>query len=244
MELLRITAYQPFACYRKPFSYGFWDTFPLPPYSTILGWVQWVIEAQAPLPIGIGIVGKFESITYDLQTLIKFDRVRKEKDQIVIPTFNKALSRSPTYTANVTDIHLRIYLAMEKSKLELFRDRVMLRNYPSLGRYEDLMRIDDIRLVRPTTKKISHFDPPIPIKYSVYLRQETAKVSGNQGSIVRMPTYHDLISGKRFFRTEKAVYLDSGYFGKGEFLFDDDRDELFDGPVIVDLFGNSGNGLR
>lgn len=238
MELLRVQAYQSFACYRKPFSYGFWDTFPLPPYSTILGWVHWVIEAQERLPIQIGIAGKFESITYDLQTLIKFDRIRKEKEQVVVPGFNKALSRSPTYVANVTDVHLRIYLAMEKNYLELFQEKVMLHNYPSLGRYEDLLRVDDIRYVNPTKRRFGNFDPPAPINYSVYLRPETAKLSGNQGSILLMPTTHELIKGKRFFRKAKAVYLDSGFIDKGEFMFDEELDEVFDVPVVIDLFGD------
>lgn len=239
MELLRVKAYQPFACYRKPFTYGFWDTFPLPPFSTILGWVHWVIEADELLPVKIGIVGKFESISYDLQTLIKFDRIRKDREQVILSAFNKALSNSPTYTANVTDIHLRIYLAMERPYLELFRHKVLLRNYPSLGRYEDLLRIDDVQYIEPVRRGLSNFDTPIPITYATYLTPETARVSGNQGSTLQMPTYHDLIKGKRFFRKEKAIYLDSGYFNQGEFQFDNDHDEIFDVPVIVDLFGHS-----
>lgn len=237
MALLRVKAYQPFACYRKPFSYGFWDTFPLPPFSTILGWVHWVIEASEPLPMNIGVAGKFESITYDLQRLVKFDRVRKGEKQTILEGFRKALSNSPTYTANVTNINLRIYVEMDTEYLEAFRNKIMLRNYPSLGRYEDLLRIDDAKFVTPTKKAIGNFDRPIPIDYATYLTPEMAQLSGCQGSTFYLPFYHDMVEGKRFFKKEKAIFLDSGYFDQGEFLFDDEADEIFNSPVVISLFG-------
>jgi len=209
----------------------------LPPFSTILGWVHWVIRAEEPLPMNVGVVGSFDSITYDLQTLIKFDRLRREKDQIVLEGFNKALSSSPTYVANITDIHLRIYLQMDFQYLEAFRNKVMLRNYPSLGRYEDLIRVDEVNYISPERQQISNLNRPISINYGAYLTPETAKRSGNQGSIIQLPFYHDLIEGKRFFKKEKAIFLDTGDFRSGEYFFDQEVDESFSSPVIIDLFG-------
>lgn len=39
-KLLKIKLYQPFANFRKPFSYGIVDSYPLPPPSTVKGWLH------------------------------------------------------------------------------------------------------------------------------------------------------------------------------------------------------------
>lgn len=240
MRLLRIKTYQPFACYRKPFSYGFWDTFPLPPFSTILGWVHLILdenENKEKLPMNIGIAGQFDSITYDLQRLIKFDRVRKEKNQVILPDFKKALSNSPTYVANVTNVYLRIYLQMDDKYLNSFKENVLQVNYPSLGRYEDLMRIDEVEFIEPKKKIMEGMDKPILVDYPIYLRPETARDSGIKGSNFQLPFYHQLIQGIRFFEKENVVYTDSGSIKYGEYLMDTDVDEIFSQPVLIQLFG-------
>lgn len=237
MELLRVKAFQPFACYRKPFSYGFWDTYPLPPFSTTLGWVHWILGAKELLPMNIGVAGQINTVTYDLQTLVKFDRVRKEKSQTILNDFNKALSSSPTYVANITNVNLRIYIQMRKEYLETFKDRILRVNYPSLGRYEDLVRIDEVVFVTLEKKSIGNFDEPIPIDYAVYLKPETAFVTGNKGSNFQLPFYHQLVNEMRFFEKEKVVFTDSGHLSSGEFLLDTESDEIFKQPVIVELFG-------
>lgn len=240
MNLLKIKAFQPFACYRKPFSYGFWDTFPLPPFSTILGWVHWVLgesDRQEKLPINIGVAGQFETITYDLQTLIKFDRKRGKEGEIVLEDFNKALSNTPTYVANVTNIHHRIYLKMEDEYMERFADQAMQINFPSLGRYEDLMRIDSIDFITPEFIEIGGLDEPISVDYGIYLRPETTKSTGIKGSNFKLPFYHKEINGLRFFEKEKVVYTDSGSLKRGNFLVDRDTDKVFPNPVVIELFG-------
>ncbi|MBC7320108.1 CRISPR-associated protein Cas5, partial [bacterium] len=67
MKALKIKAYQLLANYRKPMSYNFWDTYPLPSLSTIKGWFHRVIEATSYIPIHICIQGTPNSIVYDLQ---------------------------------------------------------------------------------------------------------------------------------------------------------------------------------
>lgn len=238
MELLRIKAYQPFVCYRKPFSYGFWDTFPLPPFSTILGWVHWVIGAEEALPMNIGVTGVFDSITYDLQTLVKFDRIRKERSQTILDGFNKALSSSPTYVANVTDIHLRIYLEMDKSHLDTFKEKVFTVNYPSLGRYEDLLRVDDVKYIQPKTISVGD---TFSVSNPIYLKPETANQTGIIGSNFQIPFYHELKDNLRFFQKEQVVYCDSGSMEIDEdhleLLVDFEKDDFFKNPTLIELFG-------
>jgi len=81
MRLLRIEGYQLFANYRKPMSFNFWDTYPLPPLSTVRGWFHQVVGAKGYVPIAMSIQGKFQSVVYDLQTLIKSDRPSRTKEK-------------------------------------------------------------------------------------------------------------------------------------------------------------------
>ncbi|MCF8308392.1 MAG: type I-B CRISPR-associated protein Cas5b [Bacteroidales bacterium] len=242
MRLIRIKGYQPFACYRKPFSYGYWDTFPLPPFSTILGWVHWVIgesEKKQKLPMNIAVTGKFDTITYDLQTLKKFDRIRKNKEQIIIEEFSKALSNSPTYVANITNIFLRIYIHMEDEYMDRFINNVYYVNYPSLGRYEDLLRIDEIKYIEPEIEHIQ--ENGFSIEYGIYLKPETAQLSGIKGSNFNIPFYHQLVNDLRFFEKEKVVYVDSGLLDPIDedldIAVDKETDSIFTKPVLIELFG-------
>src|SRR5690606_14436636 len=132
MEVLKIKAYQLFANYRKPLSYNFIDTYPLPPLSTVKGWFHSVIDANEYIPVSMSIQGKITSIVQDMQTLIKFDRKRSDKVQIIIPGFEKAFSKSPTYVANIFDIELNIYLAAEKQYLDKFMENIFTKDFPSL----------------------------------------------------------------------------------------------------------------
>ena len=104
MRLLRIKGYQLFANYRKPMSFNFWDTYPLPPLSTVRGWFHQVVGAKEYVPIAMSIQGKFQSVVHDLQTLVKFDRPSrtKEKGHPYLESFiNRFLKLPPmlqTYT--------------------------------------------------------------------------------------------------------------------------------------------------
>jgi len=197
MKLLRIKAFQPFVCYRKPLSYGFWETFPLPPFSTIRGWVYTILEKNIldeDIPLSIGVVGVYENVVYDLQTLIKFDRKRTEKEkngqkQIMLEGFNKAFSKSPTFIANMTNMHLRIYLKMSEKLMQEFQERILLLYaYPSLGRFEDLLRIDEVKVIEAQNQECDLLNN-YQINYGIYINPKTAKDNGLSGSNFLIPFF-------------------------------------------------------
>ena len=241
MELLRIKAFQPFACYRKPFSYGFWDTFPLPPFSTLSGLFHYGINAELNqyYHFNVAVVGIIENITYDLQTLIKFDRVREEKEQIILEGFNKALSSSPTYIATITNINLRIYFQAEKELLLALKNNLLRNYFPYIGRHEDLARIDQLKIIEPIMKTFSRNDR-LDINYGIYLKSVTAKNMGIKGSNFQIPFRYEEIEGLRYFRKENVVFVDSlnEVVKSGKYLIDEDVDEIFSQPVLIELFGD------
>jgi len=241
MKLLRIKAFQPFACYRKPFSYGFWDTFPLPPFSTLSGLFHCGINAELDkyYPFNVGVVGIIENITYDLQTLIKFDRIRGGKEQFVLEGFKKALSSTPTYIATITNIHLRIYFqAKEKWLLEL-KNNLMSNYFPYIGRCEDLARIDQLKIIEINVKTFSRSDR-LGINYGIYLKPETARSVGIKGSNFQIPFRYEEKEGLRYFKKENVVFVDNvdEAIKNGRYMVDEDVDEIFTEPVLMELFGD------
>jgi CRISPR-associated protein Cas5t len=241
MELLRIKAFQPFACYRKPFSYGFWDTFPLPPFSTLSGLFHYGINAKLDkyYPFNVAVVGIIENLTYDLQTLIKFDRIRKEKEQVILEGFNKALSSTPTYVATITNIHLRIYFQAEKELLNELQNNLLCNHFPYIGRHEDLARIDQLEIIKPNVKSFVR-NNRLDINYGIYLKTETAKSASIKGSNFQIPFRHEEIEGLRYFKKENVVFVDNidEEIKSGNFLIDEDVDEIFTQPILIELFGD------
>lgn len=228
MRVLKIKAYQLFANYRKPLSYNFWDTYPLPPFSTVKGWFHKVIRAENYIPISICIQGEIGSVIYELQTLIKFDRVRKEREnQLILKGFNKAFSRSPTFVANVFDVYLNIYFVSDEDNMKKFKENILEEEYPFLGRYEDLIRIDYIDFVDVIERSFCTFNS-YTINYGTYLKLETARALNIEGIHYRMPFKYNLVKDLRYFSRIDVVYTDNSIIDKGKFWFDQGENRLLE----------------
>lgn len=243
MEVLKIKAYQLFANYRKPMSYNFIDTYPLPPLSTVKGWFHNVIEAKEYIPVSMSIQesrpdndSDYSSVVHDMQTMIKFDRKRAGENQTIVEGFNKAFSKSPKYVATIHNIGLNIYLASDKESLTKFKQRVFEKDFPSLGRYEDLLRVDQIEFINLVEKEINQMEP-FTLDYKTYINRKTADDLNIMGTNYMMNFKYEVIDGLRYF-TDKlpVVYFDSDKeIIENKFLFDDDEQRL------VDLMGDYKN---
>lgn len=229
MEALKIKAYQVFANYRKPMSYNFVDTYPLPPLSTVKGWFHNVINAEKTYyPVSMSIQGISSSVVYDMQKLIKFARIDKKKEQVILESFKKAFSQSPTYVANIYDIELVIYFLSEKDNLEKFRKNLFEKEYPHIGRYEDLIRIDYIDFVGLEEKTFSMRNNH-NIDYGIYLRKAASEKLGISGVNFRMPFKYEIRENLRYF-SEKidVVYADHNQVTKGIAWYDKDENRITD----------------
>lgn len=235
--ILRVKAYQEFTCYRKPMTYNFWESYPLPSPSNIRGWFHKVIEAKEYVPMSAGITGSYQAVVHDLQTLIKFDRVRNSKEDpkspLYLEGFNSMFNRSPTYVTNLYGVELVIYIKADRQYLEKFTENLLLNEYPSLGRREDLLRVDSVEFVEP--QPVDFYDNPHKIKYGIYLNKQTAHNLHLQGINYRLNFKYDAEllkkTGIRYFEKKDLVYVDSGLVDKGKVLFDNQENR------IVDLIG-------
>jgi len=228
MKILKVKAYQLFANYRKPLNFNFWDTYPLPPLSTVKGWFHSVIDAHEYIPLTMSIQGTFSSILYDMQTFIKFDRIRKDKEQVKLDWINKALNHSPVFVATVFDINLNIYLYSEDNEaLEKFRQNVARYSFPSIGRHEDIARVDFVDFIESEEVEFS-LSNSHELNYGIYLSKRTADYLGIRGIHYRMNNKYEIRSNLRYFEKVDVVYADNGLVYKGKCLFDKEEGRIID----------------
>lgn len=235
MKLLRVKLHQAVANYRKPMNYSFVDTYPLPPLSTVKGWFHHVIEASEYRPLNMCIQGSVPTVFMDLQTMIKFDRIRNDKEgpdpRPRIENISRVFSTSPTYVANIFDNNLVIYLQSEQTLLEKFEENLLKIGFPSIGRHEDLVRIDDIKFVDLKERAFT-FRGFHKITYGIYLKKETANALKIEGINYRMNFTYEIIEGLRYFDKRDVVYLDTGTINNSSFIYDEETDR------IVELIGD------
>ncbi|MBN2535756.1 MAG: type I-B CRISPR-associated protein Cas5 [Spirochaetales bacterium] len=231
MKVLKVKTKQVFACYRKPMSYNYWDTFPLPPFSTVKGWFHAAAGATEYIPLSIGISGKTGPVIQDLQRLIKFQR--KGRGICELEDFHCSFDHSPTYISTLYDAELTLYFLTDEQWLESFKEKVFTGMYPSLGRYEDLLRIDSLDYITLEKKSFSA-RKYYQLDYEIYLKKETADAAGLMGIHYRLPFKYDVIENIRYFNTIDCVYLTNGTISNGEFLIDTTAGK----ERIVELIGD------
>lgn len=238
MKLLKIKAYQEFVNYRIPNSYKTFDTYFLPTPSSLRGWFHYVIGAKEYVPMAVSIHGKYESIVHDLQRVIKLKYSKEGANNIIFNDKRCSLINDIVYVATLYCVNLTLYIKAEEKYLYQFIDNVFNLEYPTLGRKEDLIRIDYIDVVDFYEKEFSIFDPYI-ITGGMYLNKNTIDEYDLNliGTHYRLDfKYHKKYFkskiGVRYFEKRDVVYIDSGLIENGKFLYDETDDK------IIDLIGD------
>ena len=168
MKALRLDLFQETACYRKPFAIKISETYPLPPYSTINGLLHRILDAKEYIPIKISIQGDYESLVNEYQTTYFYKK--------------NTVTKMPMNQHLLLNVRLIVHISAENSVLDELYNRIRnLEEFLSLGRREDLLRIDDIQFVELNEYEIDsdaeddEEDEDIPkkekynLKHSIYI---------------------------------------------------------------------------
>ena len=235
MKVFKIKLYQELVNYRKAYSYNFLETYPLPSLSMIKGWIYNSIDAEDKdayyedtiSDLKIGVSGIISGLTHDLQHMIKlsnmsdFEKIKQDLKK-----------RTPTYVTLISSINLNIYIHAGERLLNDFQKN-LFRIYPSLGRYEDLGKIEFNDYIELKKMKFSRRDSHT-VKYYTYLGEENIKgLDEMHGSYLRIPTTYEINNKIRNFKKKNVLCLsDNCVISEGTFFFDnlDSNDER-----VVDL---------
>lgn len=177
-KVLKLKLFQQTACYRKPSSFKVGETYPLPPYSTVKGMLHKWMNANCLIPMEISIQGKYKSMIIDYSNRVFY---KKKTDFLplningqkiiytdTINTNNSAFTHMPLPIHLLFDINLVIHVRANGNVIDSIIEGIETMGYcPTLGRNEDIVRIDsyevvDIMPLPKSAANIMQYDAYVP----------------------------------------------------------------------------------
>lgn len=150
MKGIKLVALQDFTNYRKPMSFQIKESYPLPPYSTVIGMVHNLCRYNKYEPMKVSIQGKYISKVNDLYTRYEFKNgANFESGRHNINVGGLGVSRGVATQELLSQVELIIHIVPEdESKFdEIYQSLKTPWEYPSLGRREDLLEIKSVEIV-------------------------------------------------------------------------------------------------
>lgn len=142
MKGIRIKLWQDMVNYKKPTSFQLKETYPLPPYSTVIGMIHNLCGYSEYKKMKISIQGKHFSKVNDLYTRYEFKNSMKfDENRHQLKVGDYGISKGIATAELLVDVELLIHIIPENQELVTEIENALLfpREYPSLGRREDLV---------------------------------------------------------------------------------------------------------
>lgn len=210
MKILKLKLYQEAACYKKPFATKVAETYPLPPYSTVIGMLHKILQAQPReyFPMNVSIQGEYESIFNNYQTLRKYK--------------GKVVTAMPQNVHQLLNVHLIIHVEAEDEIIdELYTNITNGIESFTLGRNEDLVRIDEIKIL-DNVKEVEE----VTINHSAYIPEWMAM--GVNGINYRLNTTYQIKDEIRKWNKVNVKYVEKhSNVGILYCLQDEDNDYIY-----------------
>ncbi len=230
LRALKLKLHQHNAVYRNPSSGEIVESYPLVPPSTILGMISSVLKKQdlASGIFNLGIQGIYGGLIRDYQWHKKYD----------IDTDGYKSRRYPLLVHTLFDVALLIHIySIDSTTLSELLG--LFRNPPYflyLGRAEDIIKIDEFRIVEIRKNKIaeSHTFP-----LNAYISARDANTLKRGGVFYRLPSYSKLVPLKikkytkliRDFEWADVVFVERG--ARIELDEDSEFKCWFDGENVI-----------
>lgn len=243
--------------YKKPTSFQIKESYPLPPYSTVIGMVHSLCGFTEYHPMQVSIQGKSFSRVNDLYTRYEFksgmtydpgDKAAGKPGRHQLNAGGYGIGRGIATAELLVDVELLLHIVPDDESLidEIYKAFCCPREYPSLGRREDILTIDDCRIVTLTETMLERtvslpYDrcAYIPLtmlgEYRIRLQRtaHSGKYYGTRYTLPKnyVPVNFGRASSPKIFRQwEKVDVLYASAIAALDdetFLMDDDRDIVF-----------------
>lgn len=212
MKILKLKLFQETACYKKPFAFKVAETYPLPPYSTVIGMFHKILGADSGeyYPMNISIQGEYESIFSNYQNL----RMFKGKDQV---------TAMPRNVHQLLNVHLLIHVKAEDDVIDkIYSNIINGAETFTLGRNEDLIRVEEIKYVKEVAKSdcdINKYNAYVPMYYDDGFLE---------GINYRLNTTYTIVNDLRKWNKVNVKYIEKHTSNKlDEVEIDEDGDYMF-----------------
>lgn len=175
MKSIRLKLKQNLVNYKLPTSFQLKETYPLPPYSTVIGMIHNTCDYTEYKPMKISVQGKYHSKVNDLATRYEFKNgmtFDATRHQIKVGEYG--ISRGVSNVELLSDVELVIHIVPEDENLveEIFNAFKAPREYISLGRREDLVVVDEVKIVEISEERIKDENLRIDRDYRAYVPVE------------------------------------------------------------------------
>ena len=212
MKILKLKLFQETACYKKPFAFKVAETYPLPPYSTVIGMFHKILGADSGeyYPMNISVQGEYESIFSNYQNL----RMFKGKDEV---------TAMPRNVHQLLNVHLLIHVKAEDDVIDKIYNNIIngVETF-TLGRNEDLVRVEQIKYVNEITKThgdINKYNAYVPMYYDDGFLE---------GINYRLNTTYTIVNDLRKWNKVDVKYIEKHTSNKlDEVEIDEDGDNMF-----------------
>lgn len=235
MKAIRLEVCQNMPCYKKPGSFQLRESYPLPPYSSVIGMVHNVCGFSEYVDMQVSIQGCYYSkvneqfTAYEFGPGAKYEAVRHNV-QLTDNGCDYGLTRGLGNTELLTDIKLILHIAPVISEYVdvCFEGLTNPNVYPALGRWEDILRIDKVEKVDLTQVKL---EASKELLYDAYIPL-TQKINSSKGTVYRLNKKYSIddATGIRVWDEQvEARYAPKGYsirFGY-EVMIDSNNDFVF-----------------
>ena len=213
MKILKLKLFQETACYKKPFAFKVAETYPLPPYSTVIGMCHKIIGAGPGefYPMNVSVQGGYESIFSNYQNL----RMFKGKDKV---------TAMPRNVHQLLNVELILHIQAEDETIDKIYKNIIEGNETfTLGRNEDLVRVDEIKIIKePSIIKYGDID-----KHNAYV-PVTQLDDYVQGINYRLNTIYKIEDNLRKWEKVDVKYIEKNTQEEiDNVLQDEDGDYIF-----------------
>lgn len=154
MQAIKVIAKQTLASYKKPSSMQIKETYPLPPYSTVIGMIHTACGFEKYIDMDISIQGSYYSKVNELYTRYEFkpgyyDNTRHSIKIAGNDDKATGLTVGPANIELLTKVELIIHIIPKQKEMlkTIYQGLKYPREYLSLGRREDLLVIEDVKYV-------------------------------------------------------------------------------------------------
>lgn len=230
MKVLKLKLFQETACYKKPFAMKITETYPLPPYSTVSGLIHKILGVSEYIPLKISIQGSYESIFNNYQTTYFYKK-------------DNTITSMPMNSHMLLNINLIIHIGAEEDILTNIYDKLTsFDEHLSLGRKEDLVRIDDIYFTEVEDfevdfreidednfekKELKKYEIKMPI-YIPKFKLDDDRLSGISFRLNNYYTNDAKKDKKRIWTKIDTYYIEKGNFiNYGNIYLDKEKDLVY-----------------
>lgn len=188
MQAVRLKLEQELVNYKTPTSFQLKETYPLPPYSTVIGMIHFLCRYKTYKEMKISIQGKYHSKVNDLFTRYEF-----KPGMLFDPTRHQlevegvGVTKGISTTELLTEVELLLHIIPEDQSLltEIKNAFLSPVEFLSLGRREDIAVIKEVKLIDIFEKKLES-DMELPNNYSAFIPEEMfdekkVKLDGSTG---------------------------------------------------------------